>query len=119
MHYFGFLGDNQEQILDKVTPVLDDILEAHAKQDYALFTKHLHTELTKKVSEKQFLDAAKATTTRLGTCGKKRFLAALRRDNRPMLLWVAKFSNSQNDVLISLIFDQQDDKPVVDWVWIE
>ena len=119
MNYFGFLGRDQQQILDTVTPILNDLLDAHANEDYALFAGHLDKQRAGKIPEKQFLDAAKATNKRLGTCQEKHFLAALRRDDRPMLLWVAKFSNSDNDALISLILDRQDGETVVDWFWVE
>ena len=119
MDYFGFLGSDPQQALDKVGPILDDLLRAHEKQDYELFACHLAREIRKKVPEQQFLQAARDTHKRLGRCEKRRFLAALRRDDRPMLLWSARFSGSKNDILISMILEQQDDTVAVHWFWLE
>lgn len=119
MHYFGFLGDDQEQVLDKADPILDGILKAHEKKKYDLFARYLGSEQRKNITEKQFLEAAKATNKRLGDYQSRRFLAGLRRDNHPMLLWAAKFSDSEDDIMISLVFEQQDGETVVNWFWVE
>ncbi len=119
MEYFGFLGNNQEQVLNRVNPILDNILEAHEKKKYDLFIRNLQQEMREKISEKQFHLAAKETHKRLGQYQNRQFLAGLRRDDRPMLVWKAKFSRSENDILMTLVLDQQDSEVVVNWFWVE
>ncbi|MES9856253.1 MAG: hypothetical protein ABW166_06590 [Sedimenticola sp.] len=119
MHYFGFLGSDQEQVLAKVDTILDDILRAHEKKKYELFTRHLGSKQRENITEQQFLGAAQETNKRLGSYKSRRFLAGLRRGDLPMLLWAANYSNSEDDIMISLVLDQQGDNVVVNWFWVE
>ena len=119
MHYFGFLGSEPTQALESVEPILDDLLAAHEKVNYEQFAGHLQQSVREKMQQQQFQQAATETNKRLGRFLRREFLGGLRRDGRPMLLWAAKFSNSDNDILISLILAQEDDRTAVHWFWLE
>jgi len=119
MDYYGSFGDSKANALERMQPVLDSVLEAHETGDYALFRALVTDAFADKVSERGFKQAREAMHPRLGELVSMHFLASLRRGVNPMLVFVARYGNTEDDVLIQATFRNGTYPPKLDALWIE
>ncbi|WP_448546475.1 hypothetical protein [Thalassotalea fusca] len=119
MDYFGSFATTSENALKLLTPVVDKALVAHQEGNYRDYAAIITNELAEKVTEESFARAHKEIAPQLGKLQSKSFLAALKRDTNPMLLYSAKYSGTEDDILINVTFKNGTHPPQIDWLWIE
>ena len=119
MDYFGSFGKTEETALDTVGPIADSMLEAHEAGDYQRFSSLATDGLKRKVTPHGFSKAHQNLQPAFGRLLSKRFLGSLNRNGDPLFLWVAKYENRSDDVLIQIGFKNSTEPPRVDWIWIE
>lgn len=117
--WFGSFGFSREEALSVLDPILDKAIEAHASGRYEDYRRVITQSLAEKVSEEGFSKAHREVWPTLGTLISRRFLGALKKQNNPMLLFSARFENTINDVLITVVFENSSNPPLIDWLWIE
>ena len=119
MNYFGTFGETDKDALLILMPVLDRALHAHKVGNYQEYVSIITSDLAGKISEEGFKKAHREISPTLGTLQSKCFLASLQRGKNPMLLFSAKFSGTEDDVLINATFKNGTEPPLIDWLWIE
>jgi len=119
MNYFGAFGTDQTEALPKFLPVLEVALAAHQTGDYDAYLSVVTKALASKVSRSGFAKAHKEVAPQLGELKSKRFLGAIKKHNKPTLLFVANYANCEDDVLISATFENNTLPAKIDWLWIE
>lgn len=119
MNYFGSFGKDDKQALERLIPVLDQALHAHQVGDYQAFLSVITPELAEQISEDGFAMAFQELAPQLGKLESKSFLAALRRQDNPLLLFAARFAATGDDVLIQAMFKNGTEPPLIDSFWIE
>ena len=100
-------------------PVADQILAAHQDGDYREFKSVITADLSGKVDEDSFVTAHRQIGLELGDLLCKDLLGFFRRDGNPLLLFSAKYSKTEDDVLIHIAFENGSSPPKIDWIWIE
>ncbi|QWU99777.1 hypothetical protein [Francisella salimarina] len=119
MNFFGTFGTTDKEALDLLIPVVDRALYAHQVGDYQEYLSIITSDLAAKVTEKSFMKVHREVAPQLGTLQSKKFLVSLRRDQNPMLLFSAKFSGTEDDVVINVTFKSGTVPPLIEWLWIE
>lgn len=119
MKYFGNFGTSGQEALNRLEPVLDGALEAHQSGNYADYLSLVTEKLSEKVTEQGFLKAHREIQPGLGKLIGKSFLASLNKNDNPMLIYSARYSETSDDVLITVIFKNNTNPPKIDWLWIE
>ncbi|NVK21806.1 MAG: hypothetical protein HWD86_04765 [Kangiellaceae bacterium] len=119
MNFFGTFGLTDKEALQLLLPVVDTALHAHQTGNYQEYLSVITNELARKVSEEGFLKAHRELAPQLGTLQSKSFLASLRRGKNPMMLFSAKFSGTEDDIVINVTFKSGTEPPLIDWLWIE
>ena len=119
MNLFGTFGSTKAEALRLLMPVVDRALHAHQVADYRQFLSVVTDELAGKTSEERFMRAHRDVAPKLGALQSKSFLASLRRNKDPMLVFCAKYSSTQDDILISVTFENGTEPPLINWLWIE
>jgi len=119
MDYFGSFATTNDNALKLLTPVVDKALIAHQEGNYQDYVSIITNELAEKVTEESFIRAHKEIAPQLGKLQSKSFLASLKRDANPMLLFSAKYSGTEDDILINVTFRNDTQPPKIDWLWIE
>lgn len=119
MNFFGTFGLTDKEALQRLLPVVDTALYAHQVGNYQEYLSVITSELAEKVSEEGFLKAHRELAPQLGTLQSKSFLASLSRGNNPMMIFSAKFSGTQDDIVINITFKSGTNPPLIDWLWIE
>ena len=119
MNYFGTFGETDQEALQLLMPVIERALHAHTVGNYQEFVSVITHDLAEKITEEGFIKAHHEIAPQLGTLQSKYFLASLQRGKNPMLLFSAKFSGTEDDVLINVTFKSGTEPPLIDWLWIE
>jgi len=119
MNFFGNFGSTDEEALQLLMPVVDRALYAHQVGNYQEYLSIVTSDLAAKVSEEGFLKAHREVAPQLGALQSKKFLASLRRGKNPMLLFAARFSLTEDDVVINVTFKSGTKPPLIEWLWIE
>ena len=119
MGFYGSFGVTKEDALKVLMPVADQIIDAHQNGDYSAFKAVITKDLSSKVDEDSFETAYKQIGFELGNLVSKNLLGCFRRDGNPLLLFSAKYSNTKDDVLVHVLFENGSNPPKIDWIWIE
>ncbi len=119
MNYFGTFGETDKEALQLLMPVIDRALHAHRVGNYQEFVSVITSDLARKITEEGFMKAHHEIAPQLGTLQSKCFLASLQRGKNPMFLFSAKYSGTEDDVLINVTFKSGTEPPLIDWLWIE
>ena len=119
MNFFGTFGSTDTEALQVLMPIVDRALHAHQVGDYREYLCEITSDLAEKVTEEGFIRAYQNLAPQLGTIQSKSFLASLRRGENPMLVFSAKFSGTEDDILINVTFRSGSEPPLIEWLWIE
>ncbi|MBR9794001.1 MAG: hypothetical protein GYB58_19870 [Gammaproteobacteria bacterium] len=117
--YFGGFGKNAAQALKILMPVVDIALKAHETGDYQAFRNVMTDSLAARITPDGFQNAYKTIAPELGPLISKRLLAAVNRAGNPRLLFVARYTNTSDDILINITFTNSADAPLINEMWIE
>lgn len=117
--YDGNFGNNREQALVLLLPIVDIALNAHQSGDYLALRQVITDELALEITEAGFAKACRQMNPTLGGLVNKHLIAALNRQGDPMLVFCAKYDKSMDDILIKVPFENDTYPPRIKWLWIE
>ena len=117
--YFGCFGESATEALPKIMPVVDVALKAHETGDYQAFRKVMTNSLAARITPEGFKNAYEAIAPQLGVLISKRLVAAVNRAGNPRLLFVARYINTSDDIVINITFTSNADGPLINEMWIE
>ena len=117
--YFGCFGKNATQALAILMPVVDIALRAHETGGYQAFRDVMTESLAARITPEGFQKAYEAIAPQLGPLISKRLVAALNRAGKPRLLFVARYTNTSDDILINITFTNSAEAPLINEMWIE
>ena len=117
--YFGFFGKNAAEALALLMPVVDIALKAHETGDYQAFRDVMTDSLAARITPEGFQNAYAAIAPQLGQLTSKRLIAAVNRAGNPRLLFVARYTNTSDDIMINITFTNDAEAPLINEMWIE
>ena len=98
---------------------LDNLLKAFAETDYDAYTRDAEEAMKKSLSKGEFERATKATTALFGAIKSRTYLGSLKKQGYIVHLWKARFSSSEDDVLIKLSLTPDESRPQVGGFWLQ
>ena len=119
MNYFNSSGEFQTDTLNQLEPILDIALNAHQTGDYDEYARVATGDLLSDVSRESFDRGYRKVGRPLGLLVTKRFLGAVRKAEGPLLVYAATYSQCDVELVLSVLFTEQDDELKIDWLWIE
>ena len=119
MNFFGTFGTTDTEALQVLMPIVDRAMHAHQVGDYSEYSRVITSDLAEKVTEEGFRRAYQDLAPQFGTMQSRLFLASLRRGDNPILVFSAKFSATEDDILVSVTFRNGSQPPLIAWLWIE
>ncbi len=117
--YFGAFGNNATQALTILMPVVDIALSAHETGDYQAFRNVMADSLATRITPDGFQNAYEAIAPQLGQLISRRLVAAVNRAGNPRLLFVARYTNTGDDIVINITFTNNAGAPLIHDMWIE
>lgn len=119
MNYFGTFGSDESEAMQLLMPIIDKALLAHESGNYDDYCSLITDKLAEKVSREGFAKAHREIAPQLGTLESKSFLGSLNQGENPMLTFSARYSGIEEDIVITIIFENGSEPPLIDWLWIE
>lgn len=119
MYYFGTFGSQENIALQKLLPIIDKAIVAHHEGDYQKFKSVITPQLAEQITSANFMKAYQEITPQLGTLISKKFIGAFKKNHNPMLLFVGRYSLTDDDIIIHITFENDTNPPLINGVWIE
>ena len=113
------IGTTDKEVQAATGPVLDNILEGFRMNDYAMYSKDFAATLKESVSQKRFLEIDHHFEETIGECAEKKYLGFITKGEMTVALWKARFTKSEDDVLIRLVLSKRDDEYFVTSLWFQ
>ena len=113
------LAGSDAEIRETADPILDNILEGIAGADHAAYVRDFDATMRKASGEKAFARVVKMTEAALGEYESREYLGYLERGGMTLLLWKARFSESDDDVLVKLVLNREEERTEVSGLWMQ
>lgn len=117
--YFKPFGNNDEEALNNLLPIVNTAIDAHVEGDYQKFSSVCSKRFLSQVTQENFERAYHHFQPQMGAIIAKTLLTVIKQRGQSVLVYVAKFSNTEDDVLIRLAFCIENNKAKIDWMVIE
>jgi len=101
-----------EKFLDKILKGLND-------NDYAIYSTDFTDSLKLVNTSPKFSEEVKGKKNTIGDYVSRSFLAELTKGDRKFFLWKAKFSKTEDDILIRVVVEKIDGAYKVSSLWIQ
>lgn len=113
------IGRTEESVQAIAEPILDNILDGFAKNDYAKYTKDFDMTLKESISEQKFIQTRQQILDWIGNYQIREFLGFLNRGKMTVVIWKGIFDKSKEDVLIKLVVSERKGQYFVTGLWFE
>ena len=117
--YFKQFGSNKEEALNNLLPLVNLVIDAHVEGDYEKFGSVCSKRFLSQVTKDNFDRANQHFQPQMGAIIAKTLLTAIKQRGQTVLVYVAKFSNTEDDVLIRIALCKENDQAKIDWIVIE
>lgn len=113
------IGETNEEVTMIAEPILDNILEAFELNDYLRYSKDFDATLKEAISEKKFVEVDRYFQDSLGDYQSREYLGFVVKGKMSVVLWKARYSNSEDDVMIKLVVSKRGDECLVTGLWFQ
>jgi hypothetical protein len=112
-------GQNDSEVRTVADPILEMVLTGFNQGDYALYSKFFDDMLKDAITEKKFRQVREDILKKLGKYQSRSYLGFLNKGRTTAVLWRARFSGGDDDVLIKLVLSKRGDKVRVSGLWFQ
>lgn len=113
------LGHNDRAVVRLADPVLDNMLMGIANLDYDTFVRDFDATMRKQVTKEEFQKIVLHSGNTYGAYQSRKLLGFLNKQGTTAVLWKARFSGLEDDVLITLILYKKGEKIEVTGFWVD
>ena len=113
------IGETNEEVTMIAEPILDNILEAFELNDYLRYSRDFDATLKESVSEKKFVEVDRYFQDSLGDYQSREYLGFVVKGKMSVVLWKARYSNSEDDVMIKLVVSKRGGECLVTGLWFQ
>ena len=100
-------------------PLLDNILDGFKFDKYTIYSRDFAPELKVIGSRTKFFKVNRSMKQSLGNYLERTFMGSLQKGDLTVVLWKAKFDQTENDVLIKLDIKKQGGRYFVMGMWLQ
>jgi hypothetical protein len=113
------IGQDDSVVQGIATPILNNILEGLKSNDYAKYTKDFDPTAKEAITEEAFKKAVDELKGEIGNYVEKKFMGFLNKGQMTLVVWKAKFDQTQDDILVRLVLTKRGDQYLVTGLWFE
>ena len=113
------IGRHDLEVIPVAEEVLNNILTGFQEGDYSKYARDFDDTFKESISEEKFLETRRQLENSIGNCQTKKYLGFLNKGQTTIILWKARFDQSQDDILIKLIMSKRGDKNLVTGLWFQ
>lgn len=109
---------NTEEIKSFSEPILENMLVAGNKDDFAAYSKDFGSIMKEKFNEEAFKAANKLIKGKIGDYESKEFVKVQTQGSYVSAIYKAKYSNEPKDVMVSITFNKDDKEHKVEGIYL-
>ena len=113
------IGRTNEEVEEIASPLLDNILEGLATDDYKKYVRDFDATLKEIVSEQRFHEIDEQIQNWVGDYLYREYLGFLKRGEMCVIFWKGIFDKSKDEILIKLSVSKRGDRYLVTGLWFE
>jgi len=117
--YLTPFGNTQEEALNNLIPIVNLAINAHVEGDYQQFSSVCSKRFLSQVTQESFELAYHQFQPQMGAFIAKTLVTIIKQRGQTVLVYIAKFSMTDDDVLIRIAFCKEGEVIKVDWMYIE
>jgi len=117
-NYFGKLGATQEQALQRAVPMVEGLLKAQDDGEYELFCSFFEEAIKEAVTPDAFTNNRQQILETMGSVVEIEFITSLKRNGRPALVFKTKYSDTDEDFLVTITFNDELIPAKAEGIWI-
>jgi len=111
--YAAVIGTDNEEVKKCADPILDNILQAMASDDYLKYSKDFDKQLRVMVSQKKFIAKRKEIYDWIGGYLYREYLGFINTQGATVVFWKGTFDKTQNDILIRITLNKEQGRVLV------
>lgn len=104
--YAEVIGNDNEQVKQYADPIMDNILQGMANDDYLQYTRDFDQQLKAVMSKKRFIAKRKEIYDWVGGYLYREYLGFTNIQGSTVVFWKGSFDRSKDDILIRLTISQ-------------
>ena len=105
-------------ILAKAVPIMDNLMEASTRLDYARHVRDFSERARAALSERQFRQVCEQYQREKGFFSERELLGILRRPRSVIVVWKQKFSKAPGEYLAELVLVEEDGRVLIERVMV-
>lgn len=113
------IGQTDKEVQAVAEPILDAVLTGLNDGNYALYAQYFDSTMKNAIPEKKFLKVREDIAKKMGKYQSRTYLGFLKKANLTLAIWKARFSGSDDDVLVRLVLSPHGDKVEVAGLWFQ
>lgn len=117
--YADVIGKTDTGIQAVAEPILEGILSGLATGTYEKYVKDFDGTLKEMTPETSFAETSRQINGSIGKHQSRKYLGFLNKERMTIVLWKARFDNTNDDVLIKLIISEKNEEYSVSGVWFQ
>ncbi|MBU1086766.1 MAG: hypothetical protein KKD05_04530 [Candidatus Omnitrophica bacterium] len=107
------IGTDNEQVKQCADPIIDNILQGMANDDYPMYIKDFDNDLRSLLSKKRFVEKRKEVYDWVGSYLYREYLGFINTQGSTIVFWKGTFDKTKNDILIRLTLSQEEGRYLV------
>ena len=111
--YAEVIGQDNDRVKQHADPIIDNILQGMANDDYLQYTKDFDQILKTNMSRTQFIKKRIEIYDWIGGYLYREYLGFTNSQGTTVVFWKGTFDKTQDDILISLTLSQEQGKYLV------
>ena len=112
-------GNSDDGLRAQVDPIVDNIIDGMRTEDYAKYSRDFSESLKKALTEGAFLRDNRDMRSQLGECKSGEYMGFMNQAGSTMVLYKARFSKTEDDLLIRLSVSKEQDRYLVVGIWVQ
>ena len=113
------IGQDDSVVQGIATPILNNILEGLKNNDYEKYTKDFDLTAKEAITQEAFKKAVDELKSEIGNYVEKKFMGFLNKGQMTLVIWKAKFDQTQDDILVRLVLSKREKQYLVTGLWFE
>ncbi|MFH1062159.1 MAG: hypothetical protein V1747_04645 [Candidatus Omnitrophota bacterium] len=104
--YAGVIGQDNAEVQQHADPIIDNILQGMANDDYFQYTKDFDQHLKAIMSKDRFIKKRKEVYDWVGSYLYREYLGFINTQSSTVIFWKGAFDNTKDDILIRLTLSE-------------
>ncbi len=117
--YGAVIGNTDEEVKNIAEPILDNVMNGFANDDYLQYSKDFDAALRKTITSERFQEIRGDILKWIGSYLYREYLGFINREAITIVFWKGVFEKTQDEILIKMVVSERNGKYLVTGLWYQ